>query len=94
MDHVYWQIEEQADKMGDPELIALIKDVAALMHDREWNLSGDTCDETWEESKEAFKKKWFKSSRASRLKGLIETMFEETKTECMKIIGVNENDQV
>lgn len=68
MDYVYWRIEEQADKMGDPELIALIKDVANLMHDREWNLSGDTCDETWEESKEAFKKKWFRSSRATRLK--------------------------
>ena len=94
MGYVYWQIEEQAEKMGDCELIALVKDVATLMHDREWNLSGDTCDETWEESKEAFKKKWFKSSRANRLKGLIQDMFEETKAECMRMIGVNENDQV
>ena len=94
MNYICWQIEEEADKMGDPELIALVKDVATLMHDREWYLSGDTGDETWKESKEAFKKKWFKSSRASRLKGLIETLFEETKSECMKMIGVNENDQV
>ena len=90
MDYVCWRIEEQADKMGDPELIAFVKDVAALKHDREWNLSGDTCDET----KEAFKKKWFKSSRASRLKGLIQTMFEEAKGECMNVSGVKENDQV
>ena len=54
MNYICWQIEEEADKMGDPELIALVKDVATLMHDREWYLSGDTSDETWKESKEAF----------------------------------------
>lgn len=93
MDYAYWHIEEQADKMGDRELIELVKDVAKLMHDREWNLSGDTCDETWEESRKAFKKKWFKASREDRLKGFIQTMFEETKIECMNMIGVDENDQ-
>ena len=94
MNYICWQIEEEADKMGDPELIALAQDVAASMHDRERSISRDTCDETWKESKEAFKKKWFKSSRTSRLKGIIREMFEETKSECMKMIGADENDQI
>lgn len=56
MNYLYYQIEEEADKMGDRELIALMKDVATLTHDREWYLSGDICVETWDKSAAAFKK--------------------------------------
>ena len=50
MDYLYYRIEEEADKMGDRELIALMKDVATLMHDREWYLSDDICVETWKKA--------------------------------------------
>lgn len=58
------------------------------MHDREWYLSGDYGEDTWNESVREFKGKWFKSSREERLKGMIETIFEEAKKECMQLIGV------
>ena len=87
MDYLYYRIEEEADKMGDRELIALMKDVATLMHDREWYLSGDIRVETWEKSTATFKKKWFGTSRASRLKGFIEEVFEDAKKECLIMIG-------
>ena len=92
MDYLYYRIGEEADKMGDRELIALMKDVATLMHDREWYLSGDICVETWQKSAATFKKKWFGTSRASRLKGFIEQAFEDAKEECMIMIGEKMED--
>lgn len=92
MNYLCYRIEEEADRMGDRELIALMKDVATLMHDREWYLSGDICVETWEKSAAAFKKKWFGSSRMSRLKGFIEEAFEEAKKECLIMIGEKTED--
>lgn len=92
MNYIYYQIEEEADKMGDRELIALMKDVATLTHDREWYLSGDICVETWDKSVAAFKKKWFGTSRASRLKGFIEQAFEDAKNECLIMIGEKMED--
>lgn len=93
MNYIYYQVQEQADYMGDRELIELVKDVADLMHDREWYLSGDYGDDTWNESVRKFKEKWFKSSREERLKGMIETIFEEAKKECMQLIGVDVQDE-
>ena len=52
MDYLCYRVEEQASQMGDRELSELIKDVAELLHDREWYLSGDYGDETWENARE------------------------------------------
>ena len=93
MNYIYYQVKEQAECMGDRELIDLVNDVADLMHDREWFLSGDYGDDTWNESVRKFKEKWFKSSREERLKGMIETIFEEAKKECMQLIGVEVQDE-
>ena len=87
MDYLCYRVEEAADAMGDRELIELIKDVARLLHDREWYISGDYGDETWEKCAQKFKKKWFKTPREERLKVLIEQIFDEAKRECMNMIG-------
>lgn len=87
MDYLCYRVEEVADQMGDRELIELIKDVAELLHDREWYLSGDYGDETWEKCVQKFKQKWFEQPREERLKALIEQTFNEAKRECMSMIG-------
>lgn len=88
MDYLCYRVEEQVSKMGDRELSELIRDVAELLHDREWYLSGDYGEDTWEESVQKFKRKWFERSRKDRLKALIEQIFDEAKRECMNMIGV------
>ena len=87
MDYVCYRVSEEADKMGDREIIALCKDVASLMHDREWFLSGDYTESDWKKSLSGFKKKWFKESRSSRLASLVEEVFAEARDECMNMIG-------
>lgn len=87
MDYLCYRVKEVADQMGDRELIELIKDVAELLHDREWYLSGDYGDETWEKCVQKFKQKWFEQPREERLKALIEQTFNEAKRECMSMIG-------
>lgn len=92
MDYLCYRVEEAANAMGDRELTELVKDVAELLHDREWYISGDYGANTWEESVRKFKQKWFDKPREKRLKALIEQMFDETKQECMNMIGVK-NEQ-
>ena len=87
MNYVYNQIEyECVGQMGDRELDDLMKDIAKLVHDREWHLSGDTCEETYLKTVKEFKRKWFKSPRAKRLYGYIDDVFSKTRSECMAMI--------
>lgn len=88
MDYLCYRVEEAANAMGDRELTELVKDVAQLLHDREWYLSGDYGDETWEKSAQKFKQKWFEQPRKNRLKAFIEQIFDEAKQECLHMIGV------
>lgn len=59
LDYFYCQLEEHCNDLGDHELNELVKDLVTLFHDREWYLSGDTCEGNWNKSRDAFKKKWF-----------------------------------
>lgn len=88
MNYVCYRVEEEAECMGDRELIELVKDVAKLMHDREWYLSSDYGEDTWKESARMFKEKWFKSSREERLKSLVEEIIASARKECMELIGM------
>lgn len=57
--YFYYQLEDHVGDFGDKELDELVKDLAELFHDREWFLSGDTCDSDWVEARDNFKSKWF-----------------------------------
>lgn len=59
LDYFYCSLEDHTGDFGDKELDELVKDLAKLFHDREWFLSGDTCEGAWREAKDNFKKKWF-----------------------------------
>lgn len=67
----------------DVKISALIFDVFDLLHDYDWYISGDTCEDTWLEKKEAFKKKWFKSNPKLD-EELIDTYLAEVKQDIVK----------
>lgn len=58
LDYVCYRVEEHVGCFGDKQLDDLLKDVAQLLHDREWYLSGDTCEGAWNLAKKEFKEKW------------------------------------
>ena len=55
------------DPMGDRDISELVWDVFCLLQSRDWNLSGDTCNETYYKDVKAFKEKWFKRTNADVL---------------------------
>ncbi len=83
----YSYIDDYIGNMKDKELDDLVQDIQQLLKDLEWCDSCDTSEEDYNESIKKFKDKWFKQSRQSRLKKYIEEQFENTKEECLKMIG-------
>lgn len=87
LDYFYSDLESHVGDFGDFELDDLVKDLAKLFHDREWYLSSDTGEGSWNESRDAFKKKWFgEGTRAER----IEQYLNEVKEDLLKQFGVSE----
>lgn len=86
LDYFYSLLEEHVGDFGDRELDELVKDLARLFHDREWYLSSDTCEGSWNEARDAFKKKWFsEGARAER----IEKYLNDLKEEFLKSFGLS-----
>ena len=87
LDYFYSNLEDHIGDFGDKELDELVKDLAALFHDREWYLSSDTCEGAWIESRDNFKAKWFgENSRSER----IEKYLEEIKNDVLKQFGLSD----
>ena len=59
LDYFYVTLAEHVGDFKDAELDDLVKDLCELFHAREWYLSGDTGEGDWNDSRDAFKKKWF-----------------------------------
>lgn len=59
LNYFYCDMESHIGDFEDRELDDLVRDLAQLFHDREWYLSSDTGRGSWNESRDAFKKKWF-----------------------------------
>ena len=80
LDYFYSQLEEHAGDFADKELDDLVKDFAKLFHDREWYLSGDTCEGTWRNARDAFKTKWFtEDGRHERIEKYLKQVNEEIR---------------
>ena len=87
LNYFYCDIESHIGDFKDKELDDLVRDLAKLFHDREWYLSSDTCEGSWNESRDAFKEKWFgKDSREKR----IEKYLEEIKDDVYKQFGMSD----
>lgn len=87
LNYFYSDLESHVGDFADKELDALVKDLSKLFHDREWFLSCDTCEGSWNEARDAFKKKWFgENSRQER----IEQYLDEIKEDVMKQFGISD----
>lgn len=85
--YFYSDLESHVGDFGDRELDDLVKDLAKLFHDREWYLSSDTCEGSWVEARDNFKKKWFApDSRKDR----IDKYLDDIKTEVLKSFGLSD----
>ena len=86
LDYFCYTLKDHADDLGDKELNDLVKDLSKLFHDREWFLSGDTGEGTWNEARDAFKAKWFTAhGRQER----IEKYLAEFEDEVRKTFGMS-----
>ena len=80
LNYFYNSLLEHADDYGDKELNELVKDLAKLFHDREWYLSSDTGVGDWNESRDAFKAKWFSEhGRQERIEKYLEDVADEVR---------------
>ena len=87
LNYFYGELKDHVGDFNDKELDDLVCDLAQLFHDREWFLSGDTCEGHWVEARDAFKAKWFgPNSRAER----IETYMNEIKAEVFDQFGISD----
>ena len=73
-------------EMEDAELNEMMEDLVKLLHDLEWWKSADYSEDTYRESVQKFKKKWFKRTKAN-MKEFIEKQFEEKKEELYRDLG-------
>lgn len=85
LNYFYCDLEAHVGDFEDKELDDLVRDLAKLFHDREWFLSSDTCEGSWNDARDAFKKKWFgENSREER----IEKYFDDIKDDIYKQFGL------
>ena len=75
--------------MEDDEVSELVWDVLNLIHDLDYYQSGDTCRETYIESKKEFKKKWF-GNRDERLEKIVDKKIDQLREEVKEMIGETE----
>lgn len=87
LNYFYSDIESHVGDFGDRELDDLVKDLAELFYAREWYLSGDTCEGSWVEARDAFKNKWFAPySRRDR----IDKILDDIRTDVLKSFGISD----
>lgn len=93
-DRICYKIKQElVGRMHDRELDALMADLVELTHSLEWMDSGDISDDVYWNDVAAFKKKWF-SSRDTRLIQIITDSTNELKAELLRMIGVQENEEI
>lgn len=86
LNYFYCQLQDHVGDFGDKELDELVKDLAELFHDREWYLSADYGEGSWNEARDEFKAKWFtEHGRQER----IEKYLAEIRKEVLEMFGMN-----
>lgn len=87
---IFGWTDEPDNEFQDIEITELVWDVLDLIHDFDWYISGDTCEETWLKKKAEFKKKWFQSERKDRIKRIVDDALKNTKEELYKTFDFEE----
>lgn len=89
MNYVCYSIEEQAQLLGDRELVHIAKDMAKIFHDAEWWHSSDIDEKDYKETIKWFKDKWLRNGNVDvgeRLRGYIDQIFSDAKRECYQLL--------
>jgi hypothetical protein len=73
--------------MYDAEMDEMIDDLCEVLHDLEWWKSGDSGEEEYRKSVQAFRAKWFQGNREKRLKGYIDKQIGIVRKELYQLIG-------
>lgn len=87
LNYFYCDLESHIGDFGDKELDELVKDLADLFHEREWFLSADTGEGSWNEARDKFKEKWFSEYRRQER---IEKYLDELREEVFKSLGLSD----
>ncbi len=80
------------DVFEDLEISNLIHDVFKLIHDYDWYVSGDTCEETYIQAKTAFKEKWL-NNRELRVQRIVDEAIAKTKDDLYRTYNITEERQ-
>lgn len=80
LNYFYSDLESHIGDFGDRELDDLVRDLAELFHDREWCLSGDIGEGSWNKARDDFKAKWFSAhGREERIEKYLDEINEEVR---------------
>lgn len=84
LDYFFATLADHAGDFDDKELDGLVSDLSELFRAREWFLSADTSEGSWNEARDKFKAKWFTDyGRRER----IEKYLAEIREEVMRSFG-------
>lgn len=86
LEYSSYHLEEVAYNVDDLEIKQLIFDLSKFLHDYDYYMSGDYGYDTYLESLNNFKNKWFKTSREERLKEIIDERLNDIRDELYNII--------
>ena len=87
LNYFYSNLEDHAGDFDDKELDDLVRDLSELFRAREWFLSSDTNEGTWNEARDKFKQKWF--SQSGRDERIIKYM-DTIRDEVFKSFGISD----
>lgn len=76
----------------DHEISELVWDVLDLIHEFDWYISGDNCEEYYLKAKNKFKKKWF-SNRGVRVRQIVDDTIDRARSELYKTFGFDERGE-
>ena len=86
--YLFGAIEETyVDRMYDPELDMLMKDLCELLHDLEWWQSGDTQEDDYRDAVKKFKQKWLSGKVTDRIVNVINVDVDKLKRDICGMLG-------
>ena len=91
-EEIFGWSDKPSNVFEDKEISALIWDVFDLIHDYDWYVSGDTCEDTYLKAKAEFKNKWLKRDD-ERVKRIIDNTIDEARKELYKTYGVPQTER-
>lgn len=84
----YYKQVIRENRLGDPEISALVYDVFCLLHSYDWAESGDTDIDSYQRDVAIFKNRWFKKARLERIKEMIDIGTDNLREDLYHAFGI------